>query len=220
MFNLARSLDRNAGLFPDTDAVIYRDIRLTHGQLLERVSALAAGLRAAGVGKGDVVALLMSNRPEFLESALAVNRIGAAFLSLNVRLAEPELDYIIRHSGAVAIVTEPAFAAPVTAIAARMTSRWTVVTISADPVPDGGDRCGEGGLGHDGGRAGVPDDVLKLRLGQPHVERQEGRAKAVDRQRAFEELGAVGHEQRHDVALTDARLPEGGGERADPVEQP
>ena len=31
----------------------------------------------------------MGNRPEFLESALAVNRIGAAFLPLNVRLAEP-----------------------------------------------------------------------------------------------------------------------------------
>jgi fatty-acyl-CoA synthase len=149
MFNLARSLDRNADLFPDTDAVIYRDLRLTHGQLLERVSALAAGLRAAGVGKGDIVALLMSNRPEFLESALAVNRIGAAFLSLNVRLAEPELDYIIRHSGAVAIVTEPAFAAPVTAIGGRMTSRWTVVVVSGDGVA-GGDGTGDAaGLGYD-----------------------------------------------------------------------
>ena len=132
MFNLARSLDRNADRFPDTDAVIYRDVRLTHGLLLERVSALAAGLRAAGVGKGDIVALLMSNRPEFLESALAVNRIGAAFLSLNVRLAEPELDYIIRHSGAVAIVTEPAFAEPVAAVGGRMTSRWTVVMVDGD----------------------------------------------------------------------------------------
>ena len=131
MFNLARSLDRNADRTPHDDAVIFGTTRLTHLQLLDRVNALAAGLREAGVGKGDIVALLMGNRPEFLESALAVNRIGAAFLSLNVRLAEPELEYIIRHAGAAAIVTEPAFAAPVAAIGTRLDSRWVVITAGA-----------------------------------------------------------------------------------------
>jgi fatty-acyl-CoA synthase len=131
MFNLARSLDRNADRTPHDDAVIFGATRLTHLQLLDRVNALAAGLREAGIGKGDIVALLMGNRPEFLESALAVNRIGAAFLSLNVRLAEPELEYIIRHSGAAAIVTEPGFAAPVAAIGTRLASRWAVITAGA-----------------------------------------------------------------------------------------
>jgi fatty-acyl-CoA synthase len=127
MFNLAWSLDRNADRTPHEDAVIYRDTRLTHLQLHDRVNALAAAFQAAGVGKGDIVALLMGNRPEFLESALATNRVGAAFLPLNVRLAEPELEYIIRHAGAAAIVTEPDFAAPVAAISGRLTTPWTVV---------------------------------------------------------------------------------------------
>jgi acyl-CoA synthetase (AMP-forming)/AMP-acid ligase II len=127
MFNLARSLDRNADRTPDEAAVIFRDTRLTHRQLLDRVNALAAAFRAAGVGQGDIVALLMGNCPEFLESALAVNRVGAAFLPLNVRLAEPELEYIIRHAGATAIVTEPALAGPVAAISGRMAPPWTVV---------------------------------------------------------------------------------------------
>lgn len=127
MFNLARSLDRNADRTPHEDAVIFRDTRLSHRQLLDRVNALAAAFQAAGVGKGDIVALLMGNRPEFLESALAANRVGAAFLPLNVRLAEPELEYIIGHAGAAAIVTEPGFAAPVAAISGRLTTRWTVV---------------------------------------------------------------------------------------------
>jgi acyl-CoA synthetase (AMP-forming)/AMP-acid ligase II len=127
MFNLARSLDRNADRTPHEDAVIFRDTRLTHLQLHDRVNALAAAFQAAGVGKGDIVALLMGNRPEFLESTLAVNRVGAAFLPLNVRLAGPELEYIIRHAGAAAIVTEPGFAAPVAAIRGRLTTRWTVV---------------------------------------------------------------------------------------------
>src|SRR6202042_1234876 len=138
MFNLARSLDRNADRTPDGDAVIFRDTRLSHRQLLGRVNALAAAFLEAGVGKGDIVALLMGNRPEFLESALAVNRVGAAFLPLNVRLAEPELEYIIRHAGAVAILTEPGFAAPVAGISGRLPAPWTVVVVGADeeaPVP-------------------------------------------------------------------------------------
>jgi fatty-acyl-CoA synthase len=127
MFNLARSLDRNADRTPHDPAVIFRDTRLTHRELLDRVNALAAAFRAAGVGHGDIVALLMGNRPEFLESALAVNRVGAAFLPLNVRLAEPELEYIIRHAGATAIVTEPGLAGPIAAIGGRLTTPWTVV---------------------------------------------------------------------------------------------
>jgi len=139
MFNLARSLDRNADRTPDEAAVIFRDTRLTHRQLLDRVNALAAAFRAAGVGHGDIVALLMGNRPEFLESALAVNRVGAAFLPLNVRLAEPELEYIIRHAGATAIVTEPGLAGPVAGISGRLATTWTVVVAGA------GRGAGEGG---------------------------------------------------------------------------
>ncbi len=129
MFNLARSLDRNADRAPHEDAVIFRDSRLTHLELLDRVSALASALVEAGIGTGDIVALLLGNRPEFLESALAVNRIGAAFLPLNVRLAEPEIDYITGHSGASAIVTEPDYAALAAAVGSRMASPWTVVTV-------------------------------------------------------------------------------------------
>jgi fatty-acyl-CoA synthase len=48
-----------------------------------------------------------------------------------VRLAEPELEYIIRHAGAAAIVTEPGLAGPVAAISGRLTTRWTVVVAGA-----------------------------------------------------------------------------------------
>jgi len=154
MFNITRSLDRNADRSPDAAAVIYRGTRLTHLDLLGRVSALAAALSEAGIKKGDIVALLMSNRPEFLESALAVNRLGAAFLSLNVRLAEPELDYIIRHSGAVAIVTELGFAAPVAAIGGRMRSPWTVV------IADAEEEVGAGGLHYESLLAAHRDAIV------------------------------------------------------------
>ena len=162
MFNLTRSLDRNADRTPHEDAVIFRDTRLTHLQLLDRVNALAAAFVEAGVGKGDIVALLMGNRPEFLESALAVNRIGAAFLPLNVRLAEPELEYIIRHAGAVAIVTEPGFAAPVAAIGTRLTTPWTVVMVGENGGVDS--RQYESFLGSGQGAFVPPADVTEADL--------------------------------------------------------
>jgi acyl-CoA synthetase (AMP-forming)/AMP-acid ligase II len=161
MFNLARSLDRNADRTPDGDAVIFRDTRLSHRQLLDRVNALAAAFREAGVGKGDIVALLMGNGPEFLESALAVNRVGAAFLPLNVRLAEPEIEYIIRHAGAVAIVTEPAFAAPVAGISGRLGTRWTVVMTGDGQDASPGAVRYESFLGAHKGAAVAPADVAE-----------------------------------------------------------
>ena len=162
MYNLTRSLDRNADRTPHEDAVIFRDTRLTHLQLLDRVNALAAAFLEAGVGKGDIVALLMGNRPEFLECALAVNRVGAAFLPLNVRLAEPELEYIIRHAGAVAIVTEPGFAAPVAAVGARLTTPWTVVMIGENEGVDS--RQYESFLGSGLGASVPPADVTEADL--------------------------------------------------------
>jgi 2-oxoisovalerate dehydrogenase E1 component len=125
MFNLAKALDRNADRTPDTDAVIFRDTRITHRGLYERVNAVAAAFREAGVGKGDIVAILLSNRPEFLETALAANRLGAAFLPLNVRLAEPELAYILGHAGATVVVTEAAYAAPIQTLG----TQWTVMVV-------------------------------------------------------------------------------------------
>ena len=131
MFNLARVLDRNAARSPGTEAVVFPGVRLTHQDLYERVTALAAALREAGVGKGDIVAILLANRPEFLETALAANRLGAAFLPLNVRLAGPELEYILNHAGPAVVVTEHALAAP---ILATGTSRAVLLVGAGDEL--------------------------------------------------------------------------------------
>ncbi len=162
MYNLTRSLDRNADRTPHEDAVIFRDTRLTHAQLLDRVNALAAAFGEAGVGKGDIVALLMGNRPEFLESALAVNRVGAAFLPLNVRLAEPELEYIITHASRDGHRRRPSRASPphaAAAIGARLATPWTVVMVGADEGAAAGALHYESFLGSRLGASVPPADV-------------------------------------------------------------
>ncbi|MFJ9241336.1 long-chain fatty acid--CoA ligase [Streptomyces sp. NPDC101776] len=110
MHNFASILDYHLAQRPDAVAVVQDERSLTVRQLHERVNQLAAGLAELGVGRGDVVGLLLYNQPEFLELVLATNRLGAVFLPLNYRLSEEEWQYILGHAQAKVIVTEPEFA--------------------------------------------------------------------------------------------------------------
>ena len=84
---------------------------VTWAQIHERVSGLAAALRERGVRAGDRVAIMMTNRPEFLETMFAANAIGAIVVPVNFRLAPDEIAYILTDSGASLLVVEEATAA-------------------------------------------------------------------------------------------------------------
>jgi fatty-acyl-CoA synthase len=105
-FNLTRALERNADRTPDSVAIFCGDQAVSHAELRDQTRAFAAGLRSLGVGSGDIVAMIVSNSTEFLVCALAANGAGAAFLPLNLRLAEAEWAYIIGHSKAKALVID------------------------------------------------------------------------------------------------------------------
>ncbi|MEV7086179.1 long-chain fatty acid--CoA ligase [Streptomyces sp. NPDC093085] len=121
MHNFASILDYHSAQRPEAVAVTQDERQLTVRELYERVNELAAALTGLGIGRGDIVALLLHNRPEFLELVYAVGRIGAVFLPLNYRLSEEEWGYILEHSGAKALVAEPDLTAPADRIAARLT---------------------------------------------------------------------------------------------------
>ena len=110
MYNFAGVLDHNAARDPGKVVLSQGERRLTNRDVLARVEALAAGLREMGVRRGDIVALLLYNHLEFLETVFALNRIGAAFLPLNYRLSPVEWEFILGHSEAVGLLTEPEFA--------------------------------------------------------------------------------------------------------------
>ncbi len=94
------AVDRN----PDGEALVCNDTRLTYCQLDNQISAVAAGLAGLGITKGDRVALLLSNGPEFLVVLLASLRIGAIAVPINVREQTPELDQILNDCGAIVLV--------------------------------------------------------------------------------------------------------------------
>ncbi len=69
-------LDRAADLYPRKEAVIDDRVRLTYGELRERVDRLAIGLIRLGLGKGDTVLLQLPNWAEFVFSYFALQKIG------------------------------------------------------------------------------------------------------------------------------------------------
>ena len=122
MHNFASILDYHLTQRPDAEVIAQQDGSVqTVRQLHARVNQLAAGLSELGIGRGDIVALLLYNQPEFLELVYAANRLGAVFLPLNYRLAEDEWRYILEHAQAKAIITEPEFGVAVDRLAGSLT---------------------------------------------------------------------------------------------------
>lgn len=105
--NWAAVLEHHANRRPGHPCIYWNGTTITYGDLFERVKRTAGGLRALGIGRGDVVAHLLYNRPEFLESMFAVNYVGGIFLPLNWRLAGDEIAYIVHHAGAKMVISEP-----------------------------------------------------------------------------------------------------------------
>jgi fatty-acyl-CoA synthase len=91
LHNAGGWLVRRAAATGGRPAVQDEDRTLPYAELESRAARCAGWLRARGVGAGDRVAILMSNRSPFLEGVFAAARLGAIALPLNTRLAPPEL---------------------------------------------------------------------------------------------------------------------------------
>ncbi len=94
---------------PDATALIYRGQRITYRQLREHARALAAGLHALGIGRGDRVALWLPNAPLWVALQLACARLGAMVVAVNTRFKALDLGDILGRSGARLLVYWPGF---------------------------------------------------------------------------------------------------------------
>jgi fatty-acyl-CoA synthase len=106
---LGELIARNARKFPDREAVIYGDTRLTYREFNARINRLAHALMDMGIKKGEKVAILLFNCNQYLEAYLALGKIGAIAVPLNFRLHTEELTYIINDADAVAFILGEAF---------------------------------------------------------------------------------------------------------------
>ena len=99
-------LRRAAYVFPHNPAVINGARRYDWRTLAERVNRCANRLRDLGLQKHDRVAVLCPNTPAILEAHFAIPLAGGIIVALNTRLSTPEIDYILRHSGATFLIVD------------------------------------------------------------------------------------------------------------------
>lgn len=88
-------LDRGIDIAPERDCVVLGSRRLSFAEVDDRAARLASALDSAGVSPGDHVLLVAQNEAEFLEIQIACQRVGAALVALNFRLAPSEMAAIV-----------------------------------------------------------------------------------------------------------------------------
>ncbi len=103
MMNLAVGLSDSASRYPDKEAVVMGPVRLTYAQLNGIANQIANGLVAAGVKKGDKVAICCPNLPYFPMVYNGILKAGAAVVPLNVLLKRREIAYHLDDSDSVAM---------------------------------------------------------------------------------------------------------------------
>src|SRR5262245_3323386 len=86
------------------EAISFKDRRVTFADLSAAVDRFAKGLMAVGIEPGDKVALWMLNRPEWMEAAFAVMKIGAVLVPINTRFRTEDVAYILDQSDSTALI--------------------------------------------------------------------------------------------------------------------
>jgi long-chain acyl-CoA synthetase len=109
---LDRFLSNAAARHPDHPAIVFgarvgsrlMDAKLTYRQLNEAVDRFAAGLQKLGLAKGDRVAIMLPNCPQFVIAAYAVWRIGGIVVCCNPLYVPREIEHLVNDSGAETFV--------------------------------------------------------------------------------------------------------------------
>jgi fatty-acyl-CoA synthase len=109
--DLCSLIERNAAFAPDKPALIFEGETVSYGAFDSRITQAARALKAElGVGRGDRIAILSLNRPDYLVLLYACARLGAILVPLNWRLAAAEQVFILSDAAAKVLVLEQAFA--------------------------------------------------------------------------------------------------------------
>ena len=108
---IGRLLSQLAVSLPDHEALVYsdRNLRWTFHALEQEARLIARGLMAAGVERGDRVAVWATNVPEWIVLQFALAKIGAILVTVNTSLRAREIEYLLRQSESSTLFTIAGF---------------------------------------------------------------------------------------------------------------
>ncbi len=134
-FALGDILTKTVKRYPDKEAIVFREVRLTYAELNNAVNKFADALMKTGVKKGDKVAILSHNCYQYVIFLFAVAKIGAWATPLNFMLKGDEIVYILNNSEAILLVTEDALVDRILEVQAQLTSVKTFCSIDLSGIP-------------------------------------------------------------------------------------
>lgn len=105
------NLDRTAAAHPDREALVDRTsgVRWTYREFVAEVDALALGLLATGLGKGDRVGIWAPNCAQWTLTQYATAKIGAILVNINPAYRSHELRYVLRQAGIRSLIAAESF---------------------------------------------------------------------------------------------------------------
>lgn len=98
---------RNANIYPNRDAIVFNDSRLTYKDYKQKCDTIAMGLKNVGISKGDRIAVLAQNSEQYLIIYGAAAKIGAIILAVNWRFQEDEIKYVLNDCSPKIIICDP-----------------------------------------------------------------------------------------------------------------
>jgi len=145
-------------------------------ELERRIACAASGLERLGIREGDVVALMLRNSPAFIEAMLACRRLGVYYCPINWHFKADEAGFILRDSGAKALVVHADLLAQ---IEAGLPSGLPIVTVEpgwsawrdAHQPWHGAPRSPRGNMAYTSGTTGRPKGVRRA----PATDQQQAR---------------------------------------------
>jgi len=91
--SIGLQLEQNASTYPNHSMIVFEDQEYTWGKFNKLCNRYAHSIKAAGIGKGDTVSLMMENRPEFLACVFAIQKLGATAALINTNLTGEQLTH-------------------------------------------------------------------------------------------------------------------------------
>lgn len=116
--------------YAERPALIFGDRRIGFRELHVRTNRLGNGLAELGLRKGDRVAVVLENSPEFVETQFALAKLGLVMVPVNVRLSPAERAFILEDSEAAAAVCDGRGAAEIQRLGAALPALRHVVSVT------------------------------------------------------------------------------------------
>jgi len=128
-FNIGDALRRSAGRYPNKCAIHFQGRELTYTQLDALANRVARFLLQAGIRRGDPVAILGLNSPEYVAAFFGCARIGAPLVPINLMLTHDDIDFVLEKVRAKAILYAPILASKLNLdgpVVRGLDYRWTM----------------------------------------------------------------------------------------------